>query len=88
MLADCTANEGFEISARFRRSIEDRITRLERDADHDEVALHGLNDLDHMRRHMKLIAIQRSEAQRMRLFLDRARTRQLLSEIEPSRDRT
>jgi hypothetical protein len=34
-----------------------------------------LMDGDHIRRHMRLVAIERAEALRMRLFLDRARTR-------------
>jgi hypothetical protein len=34
-----------------------------------------LKDGDHIRRHMRLVAIQRGEALRMRLFLDRARPR-------------
>jgi gamma-glutamyltranspeptidase len=49
VITNCAANEGFEISPRFRRTLEDRIRRLERDAE--------------------------TEALRMRLFLDRARTR-------------
>jgi hypothetical protein len=32
-------------------------------------------DGDHIRRHMRMVAIQRAEALRMRLFLDRAKTR-------------
>jgi hypothetical protein len=34
-----------------------------------------LRDGDHIKRHMRLVAIQRAEALRMRLFLDRAKTR-------------
>jgi hypothetical protein len=34
-----------------------------------------LKDGDHIRRHMRLVALQRGEALRMRLFLDRARPR-------------
>jgi ribosome-associated translation inhibitor RaiA len=49
MMTNCAANEGFEISPRFRRTVEERIARLE--------------------------ALQRGEALRMRLFLDRARPR-------------
>jgi hypothetical protein len=55
--------------------MEHRITRLERDADEDEAALGWLRDEDHIRRHRRLIAVQRTEALRMRLFLDRARPR-------------
>jgi ribosome-associated translation inhibitor RaiA len=75
MAISCTANEGFEISPRFRRTIEERIARLERDANYDEAQMDFLNDFDHIRRQMRLVAAQRAEALRMRLFLDRARTR-------------
>jgi len=67
--------ESFEISPRFRHSIEERIARLERDAEQDEKMLIHLDNNDHIRRHIALIAIQRSEALRMRIFIDRARTR-------------
>jgi hypothetical protein len=49
--------------------------RLERDAATDEAQMDHLDDIDHIRRHMRLVAAQRSEALRMRIFLDRARTR-------------
>jgi len=75
MLTNCATEEGFEISPRFRRTLEERIVRLERDADHDETQLALLQNDDHIRRHMRLVAMQRSEALRMRLFLDRAKTR-------------
>lgn len=75
MFKNCTATEGIEISPRFRRSIEERIARLERDAETDEDQIARLDNDDHIRRHLRLVAIQRSEALRMRLFLDRARTR-------------
>ncbi|MGD0157147.1 MAG: hypothetical protein ABSB50_13695 [Terracidiphilus sp.] len=75
MAIQCAAQEGFEISPRFRQMIEERIARLERDADHDEAQLDRLDDIDHIRRHMHLVAVERAEALRMRLFLDRARTR-------------
>ncbi len=75
MQTNCATQEGFEISPRFRRTVEERITRLERDAEHDEAQVNALVDGDHIRRHMRLVAIQRSEALRMRLFLDRSRTR-------------
>ena len=35
MIANCAASENFEISPRFRRTVEQRIARLERDATHD-----------------------------------------------------
>jgi hypothetical protein len=75
MFANFTATEGYEISPRFRHSVEERIARLERDAATDEEYMVHLEDADHIRRHTRLVAVQRSEALRMRLFLDRARTR-------------
>ncbi|MDR3752136.1 MAG: hypothetical protein P4K94_11695 [Terracidiphilus sp.] len=75
MTTKCTVSEGFEISPRFRQSVEERITRLERDAESDEAFVATLVDGDHIRRQMRLVAVQRSEALRMRLFLDRAMTR-------------
>jgi ribosome-associated translation inhibitor RaiA len=75
MIGNCAANEGFEISPRFRSTIEERIARLEKDADFDEAQVALLVDGDHIKRHMRLVVMQRAEALRMRLFLDRARTR-------------
>jgi len=75
MITNCAANEGFEISPRFRRTVEERIARLERDAEHDEAQVLVLDDVDHILRQMRLVAVERSEALRMRIFLDRARTR-------------
>jgi len=75
MILNCSVNESFEISPRFRQSIESRVAKLERDAVSDEAFVAHLADLDHIRRQMRLVAMQRSEALRMRLFLDRARTR-------------
>jgi ribosome-associated translation inhibitor RaiA len=75
MMTNCAASEVFEISPRFRRSIEERIERLEKDAAFDEAQVVLLEDGDHIRRHMRLVALQRGEALRMRLFLDRAKTR-------------
>jgi ribosome-associated translation inhibitor RaiA len=75
MAVHCAIQECFEISPRFRQTIEERIARLERDANHDEAQMDLLNDIDHIRRQMRLVAVQRGEALRMRLFLDRARTR-------------
>ena len=74
-ISDCATNDGFEISARFRRSLDERIMRLERDADFDEKQIERLEDIDHIRRQMHLVTAQRAEALRMRLFLDRTRTR-------------
>jgi ribosome-associated translation inhibitor RaiA len=70
-----TAPDAFEISPRFRQSLEERVARLERDATEDERMLAHLENEDHLRRHRRLIAVQRAEALRMRLFLDRARHR-------------
>ena len=75
MKTNCVASEGYEISPRFRRTVEERITRLEKDAVFDEAQVCLLVDGDHIRRHMRLVALQRGEALRMRLFLDRAKTR-------------
>jgi hypothetical protein len=75
MITSRTCNDGFEISPRFRSTLEERIARLERDAEHDEGKVIQLEDGDHIRRQMRLVALQRSEALRMRLFLDRAQTR-------------
>jgi ribosome-associated translation inhibitor RaiA len=75
MITNCAASEGFEISPRFRQSIQDRISRLEQDAERDEAFVAHLEDIDHVRRQMRLVAVERAEALRMRLFLDRARPR-------------
>ncbi|MGA3370825.1 MAG: hypothetical protein ABSC48_03590 [Terracidiphilus sp.] len=75
MTSNCTATEGFEISPRFRRTVEDRIARLEKDAEFDEAQVDQLIDGDHIRRQMRLVAMERAEALRMRLFLDRAQIR-------------
>jgi hypothetical protein len=75
MMTNCATSEGFEISPRFRQTVEERIARLEKDAEFDETQVAFLTDGDHIRRHMRLVALQRGEALRMRLFLDRAKTR-------------
>ena len=69
------AQHGFEISARFRLLVEERIERLERDADHDEAQIALLDNSDHIRRQKRLVALQRAEARRMRNFLDNSGTR-------------
>ena len=68
-------SQSYEISPRFRQTLETRIARLEQDATCDELTLATLTHEDHVRRQRKLVAVQRSEAVRMRLFLDRSRTR-------------
>jgi hypothetical protein len=67
--------EIFEISPRFRESLEARVARLERDADHDERMLVNLASEDHIKRHRRLVTVQRTEALRMRMFLERVKTR-------------
>jgi hypothetical protein len=64
-----------EIGPRFRLMIEARIARLELDAAQDETQIAKLEDIDHIRRQMRLVAAQRAEALRMKHFLDRAKTR-------------
>ena len=73
--SDPRLEEGFEISPRFRRILEERIARLEFDAAWDETQAAGLQSRDHIRRQMRLVAAQRAEALRMRIFLDRSRER-------------
>jgi hypothetical protein len=75
MTAPSMYEETFEISPRFRQSIERRISRLEQDADRDEAQVEQLGDVDHIRRQIRLVAVQRAEALRLRLFLDRTKTR-------------
>jgi ribosome-associated translation inhibitor RaiA len=75
MKIQSAVQEGFEISPRFRQKLEERIARLERDAESDEAQIHALDNVDHIRRQLRLVAAQRAEALRMRLFLDRAGTR-------------
>jgi len=70
-----TIQEEVEISPRFRQSIEERILRLERDAAYDEEQVALLDNPDHVRRQMRLVAVERAEVLRMRIFLDRAGTR-------------
>ena len=75
MKINCAIDEGYEISPRFRQTVEDRIARLERDAASDEAMVTLLDDPDHIRRQMRLVVAQQSEALRMRIFLDRAKNR-------------
>jgi uncharacterized coiled-coil protein SlyX len=82
MAIQFAVHEGFEISPRFRQTLEERIARLERDAAHDEAQMDRLNDIDHIRRQMRLVAVERAEALRMRIFLDRARIRSTRPLIE------
>jgi ribosome-associated translation inhibitor RaiA len=73
-MINCASPEGYEISPRFRRTIEERIARLERDAASDEAQMAMLEDVDHIRRQIRLVSAQRTEALRKRVFLDRSRT--------------
>jgi hypothetical protein len=75
MMNDFAEKVGFEISPRFRQTIEERIAKLERDADHDEAQIACLYNNDHIRRQMRLVAAERGEALRMRMFLDRSQPR-------------
>jgi hypothetical protein len=67
--------ETVEISPRFRKSLEDRIVRLEQDANVDEAQIAHLKHPDHIRRQRRLVVAERTEALRMRIFLDRVGTR-------------
>lgn len=71
MITTGSTQDLFEVSPRFRQSIETRILRLQQDADRDESQIVNLADIDHIRRHMRLVSAQRAEAERMRSFLDR-----------------
>ena len=72
MRTDIATGERFEISPRFRTMIEERIARLERDAAFDEAQIERLEDGEHVRRQLRLVAVEKAEALRMRVFLDRA----------------
>lgn len=74
MITNRVANEEFQISPRFRRSMEGRIAQLEKDAEQDEAQVAHLEDDGHIRRHLRMVFMQRAEALRMRLFLDAAET--------------
>ena len=76
MWTEYAAQDGFEISPRFRQTIEERVARLERDAAYDEAQVGRLENGDHIRRQLRLVAMERAEALRMRLFLDRAKIRE------------
>ena len=73
---DSRFEEGFEISSRFRRTLEERVARLETDAEWDEAQIERLASPDHKRRQRSLVAAERAEALRMRIFLDRCGTRE------------
>jgi len=75
MIPDNAPLEDVEISPHFRQTIEERIARLERDAERDEEQAALLVNGDHIRRQMRLVAVERAEALRVRLFLDRTSLR-------------
>ncbi|MGH9590000.1 MAG: hypothetical protein ACRD25_06375 [Terracidiphilus sp.] len=75
MKTSCTTPDRLENNPKFRRTIEERIAQLERDAVRDEAEVARLDDIDHIRRQMRLVVAERAEALRMRLLLDRAVTR-------------
>ncbi len=75
MTGENSTLEGIEISPRFRKTIEERIIRLDEGADYDEAQLDFLENPDHIRRQKRLIFVQRAEALRMRIFLDSTRPR-------------
>ncbi len=83
MNADGAVYEPYLISPCFRDAIEKRIARLERDAAQDESWIEHLENDDHIRRHRRLVAIERAEALRMRLFLDRTEARPVRSSASP-----
>jgi hypothetical protein len=72
MATQCATQDGFTMSLGFRKAIQERIAQLESDANGDEARLDLLIDIDHVRRQMRLVAVQRGEALRLRIFLDRA----------------
>ena len=74
--AEQEIREHFEVSIRFRRMIERRIERLESDALFDEASAKRLENSDHIRRQMLLVAAQREEAHRMRRFLNHSDVRE------------
>jgi hypothetical protein len=67
--------EPYEISLRFRQSVQARIDRLEENANSDESIIPTLLSEDHRRRQLKLVEAQRYEATRMRELLSYTRLR-------------
>lgn len=62
----------YRTSPQFRKNIEERIKRIEQDAAYDESQISRLDDIDHIRRQMKLVDAEKAEASRMKIFLDRS----------------
>jgi hypothetical protein len=81
MITNRAAFDGYEISPKFRQTMEERVVRLERDAALDEAKVMMLDDAEHVRRQLRLVATQRAEALRMGIFLDRVETRQSRPEV-------
>jgi uncharacterized coiled-coil protein SlyX len=79
MCVDEAASRGheFEIGIRFRRMMEERIARLETNAASDEATVEQLENRDHIRRQLRLVAAQRDEAERVRRFLNQCGVRAL-----------
>jgi hypothetical protein len=77
--AEQAFRDHLEISIRFRRTIEERIARLESDAASDQALTSCLEHPDHIRRQLRLVTAQRDEAARMRRFLNQSRTRETSS---------
>jgi len=73
--AEQAFRDHLEISIRFRRTIEERIARLESDAASDQAVTTRLADPDHIHRQLRLVTAQRDEAARMRRFLNQSRIR-------------
>lgn len=83
MSAGYIDHEPYEIGPSLRAAFEKRIARLEEDAARDEAWVEHIETPDHIRRHMRLVAIERAEALRMRLFLDRTTTRPSRTSASP-----
>lgn len=76
MTYDPKTDEPFDVSPRFGQRVLARILKLELDANMDEKIIPTLLSPDHQRRQRKLVALQRDEADRLRVFLRNAQVRQ------------
>lgn len=84
MTVQCSIQGAYEISPRFRSMLDGRIARLDQNALEDEAQVERLADFDHIRRQLRLVAAERAEALRMRLFLDHSTTRILKADSQLS----
>jgi hypothetical protein len=75
MQSPLTSPEPIEISARFRRVLEETILALEAGAARDERTLERLEDPDHRRRQRLLVGCQLLRAFRLRELLARTELR-------------